>query len=126
MIYTTILFGLMLKHAFVDLFLQSCYKPSDKTRYLNGIRHYIDHGVGTALVVFVFTFDVWASLIVGVVDFVVHSAIDHYKSRLVKHLGWNRNEPRFWKLQSLDQALHYVTYFVIVLLLANQSWLVQI
>ena len=34
-------------------------------------------------------------------------------------LGWHRNEQRFWKVQALDQALHFTTYMIIVITASN-------
>ena len=120
-IFTWLLFGLIIKHAYMDLYVQATREPSSKTNYLGGFRHYLDHGLGTAVVVMLcFGIDEWMiALALGVFDFFVHSMIDFSKANLMKKLGWTRDESRFWKIQAVDQALHYVTYMLIVMTAYN-------
>lgn len=111
---TVFLFLLIIKHAIADYFLQTYHRNIKKQRYFgNGHRHYAEHAVCTFLVAILFMplpFAVLASLL----DYVLHWHIDYIKTRLVGILGWGRTEPRFWRLQTLDQILHFSTYMLIV------------
>ena len=120
-VFTWLLFGLVIKHAYMDLYVQATRPPANKTRYLNGFRHYFYHGLGTAVVIMLcFGIDEWKiAIALGVFDLFIHSLIDFGKARLTRRLGWHRDEPRFWKLQSVDQSLHFVTYMLIVMTTYN-------
>ncbi len=120
-VFTWLLFGLVIKHAWVDLYLQATRPPANKIIYLNGFRHYFDHGTYTALVFLLcFGFDEWkVAIALGVFDLFIHSMIDFPKANLMNKLGWHRNEQRFWKVQALDQALHFTTYMIIVITASN-------
>ena len=120
-IFTWLLFGLVIKHAWADLFLQSMRPPAFKVKYLNGFKHYLDHGIWTALIVMLcFGLDEWmAALIFGIFDLFIHSLIDYSKANLLAKLKWTQDQPRYWKLQSLDQMLHFGTYMIIVITASN-------
>ena len=104
---------LMIKHAVADLFLQSFHKDVNKLKYVsNAHRHYIEHGVLTAIVSAFFVAPQYA-LVAGFLDYIAHWHIDYSKSRLVVHFGINRDSTTFWRVQAGDQALHYLTYYLI-------------
>ena len=114
MYLTLFLFLLIIKHAIADLFLQTYHKGIQKDRYFgNGHRHYAEHGVCTFIVSGCFL-PLPLALLAALIDYVLHWHIDSGKTLLVKKLGWKRNELRFWRLQTLDQILHFSTYMLIV------------
>ena len=106
---------LLLKHAVVDLCMQSYNGAVKKTEYIsNAHKHYLEHGLLTFLVVVCFLPFQFA-LLAGFLDYVIHWHIDHLKSRLVQHFEINRDSTVFWRIQAVDQALHYLTYYLIVI-----------
>jgi len=107
-----LLFLLFCKHALCDLWLQSYHVHSHKHLYWGGHRHYAEHGVGTLLVCVLFV-DPASALAAALFDYVCHWHIDHSKTVWVRARGYSRSSPVFWRVQSLDQMLHYATYFVI-------------
>ena len=113
---TIFLFALILKHAFADIFLQTYIKyPYSKNQYIgNGHRHYAHHGIANFIICLFFVSPIWA-LIYSLFDYVAHWHIDWAKTIFVKKISWSRQDNRFWRLQSLDQMLHYSTGFLIVL-----------
>ena len=105
---------LMIKHAVADLFLQSYHKNINKIKYIsNAHKHYLDHGILTFLVV-IFFVPFQFALLVAILDYVAHWHIDHLKSRLVQYFEIDRDSTVFWRIQAADQALHYLTYYLIV------------
>ena len=108
---------LMIKHAFADMFLQTFHSGVNKSNYFgNGQRHYIEHGVLTFLVVLLFA-PIQIALAVAFLDYVLHWQIDFIKSFVVKKFNIDRNSGLFWRIQSIDQLCHYMTYSLIVYLL---------
>ena len=106
--------ALLWKHAFADLFLQTFHCGVNKTKYFgNSQRHYIEHGVLTFLVS-VFFCAWYLALFVAFLDYIIHWQIDYFKSSVVKKFNIDRQSTVFWRLQSLDQFLHYTTYGMIV------------
>jgi len=113
-----LLFLLVIKHTFADLFLQTFNKNIDKTKYLgNGQIHYAQHSLLTFLITLNFT-SVECALVVSLLDHLAHWHIDFWKSTCVKLLGISRSSPTFFRVQTLDQVLHFSTYFAIVALVA--------
>ena len=113
-----ILFALMCKHAVADLAIQSFRLPSTKRLWLNkGLHlHAMDHGILTFLVLLI-----WINPLVALgcalVDYFFHWQIDFTKSNIIYKFNIERLGPSFWRLQTLDQILHYATYLFIVYLI---------
>lgn len=113
-----LLFLLIIKHSFADLFLQTFNKNIDKTKYLgNGQIHYFQHSVLTFLIAINFT-SIWVALIVSLLDHLAHWHVDFWKSLCVKMFRIDRSSGCFFRIQTLDQMLHFSTYFAIVALIA--------
>jgi len=107
---------LLLKHAVVDLWLQSYNGIVQKTVYVsNAHKHYLQHAIFTFAVLFFFG-PVEFVLLATFLDYVAHWHIDLVKSRIVQHFEVDRQSSTFWTIQAVDQALHYLTYFLIVIL----------
>lgn len=113
-----LLFLLMLKHSIADLFLQAVRPMPNKSNYFDKglFYHSLDHGLLTFLVVIFFTDWKWA-VAVAVIDFVFHMHIDWSKTSIAKKMKWKKDSTIFWKFQTLDQMLHYATYFLIVVII---------
>ena len=110
---------LLIKHCIVDLYLQSLiYYRTKKSDYLSlsAHQHYIQHGIGTAIVL-VFFISWPIAIIFGIVDYIAHWNIDYCKSRTQKYFKVKSPEKGYWLLSSIDQGLHYLTYYVIILLI---------
>lgn len=116
MIELLFFFALIIKHAFADLFLQTFIKkPHSKIRYFdNGHRHYAHHAGVNFVVCLFFVSPAWA-VIYSLFDYIIHWHVDWGKTVFYTKFNWKRDEARFWRLQALDQALHYTTAFLIVL-----------
>lgn len=111
----TLLFLLMLKHSIADLYLQAVRPMPNKSNYFDkGLWwHALDHGVLTFFVMLMFVDYKWA-LAMAVLDVLCHAHIDFFKTTIAKVKNWKRDTTVFWKFQTLDQMLHYATYFLIV------------
>lgn len=109
-----LLFLLVIKHSFADLFLQTYNKNIDKTKYLgNGQKHYLQHSFLTLLITLNFT-SIWLAIAVAVLDHIAHWHIDFWKSLCVRMFHVDRASGKFFRIQTLDQMLHFLTYFIIV------------
>lgn len=111
----TVLFLLMLKHSIADLYLQAVRPMPNKSNYFDkGLWwHAFDHGVLTAIVLWPFVGPTWAFGL-AILDVACHAHIDFFKTTIAKAKDWKRDTTVFWKFQTLDQMLHYATYFLIV------------
>ena len=111
-----ILFLLTIKHAFVDLYLQS-FHSLNKREYFGGWLHYLEHGGATLVIACVFfSFDV--AFILASIDFILHWHIDYAKHVIQNR--WNitttNRRHSYWFIQCVDQSLHFTTYFVLCLI----------
>ena len=115
-----LLFMLIIKHALADLVLQSRLTSGDKSNLKSwkGYIHAGDHGLLT-FVVFLFFTSFENSVIIGMLDYVLHFLIDYIKTILVRRFGVVQNTRTFWIVQGVDQIAHYSCYFLYVLLLTN-------
>ncbi len=106
---------LSIKHFIVDFPLQVKFQYENKGTYghAGGIYHAGLHGIGTTVCL------IWhapfASMILGVFDFLIHYHIDWAKTNINKKFGWTpTTHEQFWWLLGLDQFLHMLTYIWIV------------
>ena len=109
---------LLVKHAICDLALQPASYPGEGKRKYFGLhahlKHYIPHGVGTFIVLMLFT-DWQTSLFFAVVDYLAHWHIDYTKTGFVRRANLNRTKRRYWVYNAIDQIAHYLTYWVIAI-----------
>ena len=55
------------------------------------------------------------ALALALVDYVAHWNIDFCKHRINNALGKTRKDKLFWWINSIDQGLHMLTYYLLVL-----------
>jgi hypothetical protein len=123
--FTLALFLLAAKHFVADLYLQAIYiKPSLKYVYFNfkSHWHYLHHA-GLTAVIFLICFGWLWAVLCFVVDYITHWHIDWGKTCTARSLGWTEIESRrgYWMLQTVDQILHFVVYFGMVLLVMHSQ-----
>jgi hypothetical protein len=104
------------KQLLADFFLQSGWmafgKKADRHWLAPLLAHAALHGIGTLLIALVAAPSFWW---LGLVDFVLHAAIDRIKAVLSRGLDMARGP--FWWAFGLDQAAHQLTHFAFVLCL---------
>ena len=120
MSYVLFFYLLLVKHAVADLWLQSRLnnpKYGDKKNLTDRKLwiHSLDHAAGTAVITLLFA-GLWWAIIIAVLDFVLHSVIDWIKRVYTLDRKITTKQNLFWKIQAVDQILHYTTYLAIVLL----------
>lgn len=118
--FTLTLFLLAAKHFVADLYLQALYiKPSLKYIYLDtkSHKHYAHHAILSAVVFLLCWSWWWLAAVMFVVDYVTHWHLDWGKTRIARHLACTEqsNPKLYWMLQTVDQILHFVVYFGMVL-----------
>jgi|TARA_R110000803_G_scaffold21343_2_gene53862 hypothetical protein len=117
-----ILYGLFVKHAIADLAMQSFRKtPGDKAnlRSPKGYIHAGDHAVLTFIVIALLTNHVVMSIVIALLDYVLHFIIDHFKTKLIQKYKWTNTDNKYWIAQTTDQILHYTCYLFYILLLTS-------
>ena len=106
------LFGI--KHFIADFLMQFDYMLREKGIYgaTGGVHHALVHASWTFLILVFFCSD--ANTIIGLafLDFAVHYHVDFIKQQLNR--GLTTADRNFWILLGLDQALHYLTYIIII------------
>jgi len=119
MILSFILYLLMCKHAVADLVLQSRLS-GDKLnlRSSKGWIHALDHAALTVLV-FVFFVSPQHAIALGVLDFVLHFAIDYCKTLWVRSKGIKYESKTFWRIQGVDKIAHFSCYMLYTALAAG-------
>ena len=112
-----ILFALVVKHCIIDLGLQSqllANKTHKKVFYFGCHEHYIHHAIGTFVALYFFT-DISMVLLASVIDYLAHWHIDFAKHNINNWLGYTRKDKLFWWVAVVDQLLHFLTYYLLVL-----------
>lgn len=120
MTITLYLFLLLIKHSVADLWLQSRFtnKYGDK-KNLTDLKlwvHSLDHAALTAVITLLFA-GLWWAIIIAVLDFVLHSVIDYVKRIYTLRNNITIKQHMYWKIQSVDQILHYSCYFLYALMI---------
>jgi len=116
-----LLFALVIKHVIVDLGLQSQLLwglTHNKKRYFGCHAHYFHHGLGTLIVALFFTSPLVAT-IAAVIDYIAHWHIDYTKHNTINYLELKRQDKLFWWVTVVDQLLHFLTYYLLVLYVIN-------
>ena len=115
-----LLFMLVVKHALADLVLQSRLISGDKSNLKSskGYIHAGDHAVCTFIVLLFFT-SFQNSVLIAMLDYVLHFIIDFTKTKLMRYYYIETNSKKFWIFQCVDKIAHYTCYFIYVLLLTN-------
>ncbi|WP_435640143.1 DUF3307 domain-containing protein [Micavibrio aeruginosavorus] len=75
--------------------------------------HALIHGAMTFLIMLVFAPGLWW---LGLVDCVVHGAIDRTKGVISRRYGWGPTDRWFWWSFGLDQEAHNLTHFTYIML----------
>lgn len=116
MIFLSLLF---IKHFIADFLLQTPYQLSNKGTYLHpgGLLHAGLHGLGTFIVVYFFSYELWVPIFLGMMDAVFHYHIDWVKEKVNDHYYLRPSDKQFWWTLGADQLLHALTYILIASLL---------
>ena len=114
-----LLFLLIVKHCVTDLGIQSQLlwgKTVNKKYYFGCHSHYLHHAIGT-FIVFALLTDWKTTLLATVIDYIVHWHIDFVKYQINNHLELKRSDKLYWWTATLDQLLHFLTYYLLVIFL---------
>ncbi len=108
------------KQYIADFVLQTNWMAQGKAK-LTGwqvplLAHAGTHGVLTAAMVMLWVPSLWW---MGIVDFVIHVAVDYGKSKMSHLTRWEASDAPYWMLFGFDQLLHHMTglvlaYFILV------------
>ena len=102
---------LLIKHAIVDLGIQSQLKNINKEKYFgNGHIHYVHHGLATLIIAALFL-QVIPALICAFLDYVIHWHIDYGKHKINKIFKIKSRTTAWWWTNVTDQCLHFLTYY---------------
>ena len=117
MIILTLFTLLILKHFIIDFPAQTPYQWMNKGTYGHpgGILHAGLHGFGTVL-----CFVWWApfaSIILGIMDMLIHYHIDWAKMTINRNKHLTPQDQEFWFWLGLDQLAHFLTYVGILAIL---------
>lgn len=107
---------LQIKHMFADYFLQTPRMLSGRSVYLHMGRaqHAGVHALLSIPVFLVIGAGYGFVLALIVAEWVVHFHLDWAKARYSAARGLNPSQARFWGAFGVDQALHQLTYIVMV------------
>ena len=112
------------KHLLADFILQTTWMAHGKEKATGWVApltvHAGVHGVSAAIIFYVLAPGfIW----LGLVDFVVHFAIDRGKANLTRMCDADSTQSAFWWLIGLDQALHHLTHlgFALVIAIAHTA-----
>ena len=61
-------------------------------------------------------FGVPFAVAIGVIDYFAHWHIDYVKTLIKNRFELTTDDNAFWVLQSIDQALHFATYYLFLLI----------
>ena len=117
-LFFIVLILLQIKHWYIDFVNQTEEEVKCKGTYLDwqGVKHSLKHGLGTAIVFFLFI-PIEGALLIGLIDFFLHYHIDWAKININKKYNYTIENPKFWMWLGLDQMAHQITYLGLVALL---------
>ena len=111
---------LQLKHFVADFLLQTPYQFMNKGTYGHpgGVVHAGIHAIGSLLAFLVITPRLGVGIAIFIGEFIAHYHIDWLKENTVRRQKWVFPQAEFWWTFGTDQALHQLTYLMIVAVLA--------
>ncbi len=115
-----IIFALLLfKHFICDYLTQNAYQITHKGIYGHpgGLLHALLHALGT-LAILIFFYPPILACVCALLDGLIHYHIDWLKARVTRKFKLKdrgATTQKFWALYGLDQFLHQMTYFGIIL-----------
>lgn len=113
---------LLIKHAIVDLGVQSQLTGIDKSRYFgNGHEHYLHHGMAT-LIVAALCLPIIPAIIIVIFDYIIHWHIDYTKHKFNRLCRIESRTPAWWWTNVIDQCLHFSTYYFIAMYASALSY----
>lgn len=107
---------LLVKHWYIDFVMQTTAMAVSKKSYGSwlGIWHSLQHGIGTAVITFLFG-GLTPALWFGLIDALLHYHIDWCK---MNYGCQNLSDPKFWSHLGLDQLAHQLCYILYTVFLA--------
>ena len=119
-----IFFLLLVKHAIIDLALQTQLlwgRAHEKNNYFGGHQHYFHHAVGTFLVCIWFL-DLSMTCLLTVLDYIAHWHIDFFKHFINLRLKvYSKKNILWWWTATIDQILHFLTYLLMILYVISKA-----
>lgn len=104
------------KQLLCDYVLQSAWMALGKARETGWLAplavHAALHASGTLLIVLIFAPALWW---LGVVDFILHAAIDRAKVVVLRRRQWTPKHRFYWWAYGLDQEAHNLSHFAYIL-----------
>lgn len=107
---------LQVKHLFADFYLQTPRMLAGRGEYLHlgRAQHVGVHAVGSIIVLMVMGTAMPALAIIVIAECIAHYHIDYGKGRHSEITGYTPADPGYWRAMGLDQALHQLTYVVMI------------
>lgn len=117
---------LLIKHAVIDLGVQSQLQNIDKSGYFgNGHIHYMHHGIGTLIVAGLFL-PVVPAILCAFLDYFIHWQIDYGKHKINSVFNIVPRSTGWWWTNVIDQCFHFITYYFLVIYFSALSFLVSL
>ena len=106
--------ALLIKHAIVDLAIQSYLKNVNKISYISNAHwHYAHHGIST-LIIALFFVDPTIAAMCAIIDYITHWHIDFAKHHVNLYFKIKTRSITWWWTNAIDTAFHTITYYAIV------------
>lgn len=107
---------LQVKHMFADYFLQTPKMLAGRGEYwhMGRAQHAGVHVLGSVIVFVVMGAPVLFTLLLVVVEWIVHFNIDFCKAKYSDDKELNPTQALFWRAVGVDQAMHQLTYVAMV------------
>lgn len=117
----TLLFILLiifqLKHFICDFPLQNAYmlgKMKETGWIIPLAAHAAVHSLATMLITLLFTTNITLTLILGILDLVIHFCVDRLKASPKLGGRFNPTQPYFWWALGADQMAHHLTHYIFI------------
>lgn len=81
----------------------------------------MDHSLFTFIICYIFLLPIDYCIFLSLCDYILHWHIDFIKTKFVKFLKIDFKGVFFWLIQTIDQILHYLTYFLIFHITQNYN-----
>ncbi len=109
-------FLLQIKHMFADYFLQTPKMLTGRGQYwhMGRAQHASVHAVGTAIALALIGTNAMVIVVLIAVEWVVHFNIDWWKASYSAKKALAPSQALFWRAAGFDQALHQVSYILLV------------
>ena len=121
-----LLIAFQIKHFVCDFPLQNKYmlgKMNKENWARPLLAHSLVHSFGTFVVVVIATANIYISIMLSIVDLILHFIVDRLKASPKLGGRFKMDQPYFWWALGLDQMAHHIINYIFIVIIVSYNFI---